>query len=72
MRAEYLAGMEYECETVQDLVDVLMMMSPKTRRSSYIRLQQQDNLFDLKSVGFAQSDQAETYELKVYLKAVSK
>jgi hypothetical protein len=70
MKAEDLIG-QYPtgCGTVQELIDVLMQMTPTMRRSSYVRLVIGDDVYDLAGVGLAQSDQMEAHTLKVYIKA---
>lgn len=45
------------------------MMQPKTRRSSFVRVEVNGEIYEIVEIGFAQSDQAEQHELKVYLKA---
>lgn len=70
MKAEYLIGNEVLANnTVQDLVDYFMQMTPKTRRSSYVRLVAGDAVHEIKWIGAAQSDQSEKHELKIYIVA---
>lgn len=70
MKAEYLIGSEVlPNNTVQDLVDFFMQMTPKTRRDSVVSLVIGDDIHDIRCVQCSQSDQAEKHELKVWIKA---
>jgi hypothetical protein len=70
MKAENLIGTHSVSDgSVQDLIDVLSQMSPKSRRNSFVRLVVGDDIYDLRAVQMAQSDQAEPHELKVYLRS---
>ncbi len=68
MKAEDLIG-TYEVSTVQDIADVFSLMRPRARRGSYVRLCVGDDLYEVYDLEIAQSDQAEDYELKVYIRA---
>jgi hypothetical protein len=55
--------------TVQDLMDAFNLMTPATRRASYVRLAVDDDIREIKMVSASQSDQAEAHELKVWITA---
>lgn len=70
IKAEHLVGMSYELDgDAQQLMAHLAMMQPKTRRSSFVRVEVNGEIYEIVEIGFAQSDQADPHELKVYLKA---
>jgi hypothetical protein len=70
MKAEDMIGThDLVLGTVQDIMDVFKQMTPKTRGDSYVRLVVGDDVYDVRSIQCAQSDQHEKHELKVYIKA---